>query len=241
MRMASQARVALVTGGGKRVGRAIVQTLADAGLDVLFTTRDQQVVDGPISRVGRITPITVDVSDLPQSVDALLETIQSSFGRLDVLVHNASIYDEGDLAHTGTRLIRRLNRIHVEVPILLTKAMTPFLRASKGHVITMLDAGVERPMPKYLAYSASKAALANLTVGMARELAPDVKVNGVAPGVVVWPKDFPEHDKHAYIARTPLNRTGDPSDAANLVKYLVTEGKYITGQIIRVDGGRSII
>jgi pteridine reductase len=234
-------RVALITGGAKRVGRAIVQTLADAGFDVLYTTRDAQAGDAPASRGGRITAVSVDVTDLPQSTDALLETVQSSFGRLDVLVHNASIYEDGDLAHTGLRLIRRLNRIHIEVPMMLTKAFTPLLRANKGHVIAMLDAGIDRPMPKFMAYSASKAALANLTVAMARELAPDVTVNGVAPGVLAWPADFPEHDKDAYVARTPLARTGEPTDAANLVKYLVTDGRYVTGQIIKVDGGRSII
>ncbi|HRK32351.1 MAG TPA: SDR family oxidoreductase [Tepidisphaeraceae bacterium] len=234
-------RVALVTGGSKRIGRAIVQELADSGFDVLYTTRDQRAADAPASGKGRIVPITLDVTALPQSADALLETVQQSFGRLDVLVHNASIYDDGRLSHTSLRLIRRVNRVHIEVPIVLTKAFAQLLRASKGHVINMIDAGIDRPMPAYLAYSASKAALANLTISMARELAPEVTVNGVAPGVLEWPPGFPEHDKDAYVARTPLARTGTPADAARLVRYLATEGSYITGQIIRVDGGRSII
>lgn len=234
-------RVALITGGSKRLGRTLVQSLADSGFDVLYTTRDQQAADAPSSSVGRITPITVDVTALPQSVDALQEAIQSSFGRLDVLVHNASIYDDGDLAHTGLRLIRRLNRIHVEVPIMLTKAFAPQLRASNGHVITMLDAGIDRPMTQYLAYSASKAALANLTLSLARTLAPEVTVNGIAPGVLAWPSNFPEADKQAYLSRVPLARVGEPSDAAAVLKFLVTEGRYITGQILRVDGGRSVV
>src|SRR5262245_41120836 len=107
--MPSERRVALVTGGGKRVGRAIGQTLADAGFEVAYTTRDQTVTDAPTSSAGKITPITLDVCDVPQSADALHESIQKSFGRLDVLVHNASIFDSADLARTGVRLIRRLN------------------------------------------------------------------------------------------------------------------------------------
>lgn len=239
--MPSERRVALVTGGAKRVGRAIVQTLADAGFDVAFTTRDQTIADQPTSSAGKITPITLDVCDLPESADALQESIARSFGRLDVLVHNASIFDAADLSRTGVRLIRRMNRIHIEVPIMLTNALAEMLRASKGHVIMMLDAGTQRPSPKLLAYNASKAAMANLTLSLARELAPEVTVNGIAPGVVEWPHDVPQADREKYIAKLPLKRAGTPQDAADLVRFLVTEGRYITGQVINLDGGRTIV
>lgn len=238
--MNGEKRVALVTGGAKRVGRAIVQTLADAGFDVVYTTRDQTVAEPPTSTGGRIMPITIDVCDLPQAGDALQESIQQTFGRLDVLVHNASIFDAGDLAHTGIRMIRRMNRIHVEVPILLTKEFAPMLRASKGSVIMMVDSGIDRPAPRYLAYNASKAAMTNLVPALARELAPDVRVNGVAPGAILWPDDMSAADREKFLSRVPLKRAGEPTDAASMVRYLVTEGNYITGQILRVDGGRSV-
>ena len=104
----------------------------------------------------------------------------------------------------------------------------------------MCDLLAERPWPQYLIYCASKAALANLTMGLARELAPQVTVNGIAPGVVEWPADYPEEERQKYLKRVPLARPGTPQDVANLVHFLVTEGSYITGQIIRLDGGRSI-
>ncbi|MCS7032866.1 MAG: SDR family oxidoreductase [Phycisphaerae bacterium] len=239
--MPEDRRTALVTGGSKRVGRQIVLTLARAGFDVAFTTRQPSICDLPGDLSTTVTPITLDVCELPQAADALLESVQNSFGRLDVLVHNASIYEAADLADTSLRMIRKLNRIHVEVPILLTRAFAPLLRGSRGHVILMLDAGTDRPAPRYLAYHASKAAMANLTLSLARALAPEVTVNGIAPGVVEWPENFPPDARQQYLSRLPLARAGEPADVANLVKFLVTEGRYITGQILRVDGGRSIV
>src|SRR5262249_12426874 len=146
-----------------------------------------------------------------------------------------------DLVHASLRQIRRMNKIHVEVPIMLTKSFSPLLRESRGYVILMLDAGVDRPWPSYLAYMTSKAAMANLTLSLARTLAPEVTVNGVAPGVVQWPDDLPVAKREQYLSRVPLKREGSPSDVANLVKYLVTDGGYITGEIIRVDGGRNAV
>jgi pteridine reductase len=114
------------------------------------------------------------------------------------------------------------------------------LRKNHGHVVNMIDLLAERPWPQFLAYCASKAALGNLTLGLARELAPQVTVNGIAPGVVQWPDDYPKQEREKYLQRVPLARSGTPEDVAELVHYLVTGGSYITGQIIRLDGGRSI-
>jgi len=123
---------------------------------------------------------------------------------------------------------------------LLAQSLAPMLRAARGHVVNMIDLLVERPWPEYMAYCASKAALANLTLSLARELAPEVTVNGIAPGVVEWPEDYPQAEREKYLKRVPLARAGTPEDVANLVHFLCTEGSYITGQIIRLDGGRSI-
>ena len=104
----------------------------------------------------------------------------------------------------------------------------------------MVDLLAEKPWPRYLAYCASKAALSNLTLGLARELAPEVTVNGIAPGVVEWPADMPESERGQYLQHVPLRRPGTPQDVANLVEFLITRGTYITGQILRLDGGRSL-
>src|SRR5690606_23391038 len=117
---------------------------------------------------------------------------------LDLLVNNASLYEPAALERTDSDLMRRVMAIHFETPLLLTRAFTPMLRAAKGHIVNLVDVLAERPWPRYLAYCASKAALANLTLGPARELAPDITVNGIAPGVVDWPETYPEEEKARY-------------------------------------------
>lgn len=233
-------KVALVTGGAKRVGRAIVERLAADGYHVLFTylSSDEEArglatqVEGEAIRANFSTP--------SHAVNEIVTMFDLYADRLDVLVNNASLYEEGTLADWTVDQSRLMMAIHVETPLLLVQAFAPMLRASRGHVINMVDLLAERPWPQYLAYCASKAALANLTLSLARELAPDVTVNGIAPGVVEWPEDYPETEKAKYLKRVPLQRPGTPQDVANLVHYLCTAGTYLTGQILRLDGGRSV-
>jgi len=157
-----------------------------------------------------------------------------------VLVNNASVYQPGRLRETDVAMMRLVAAVHVQSPLLLCKRFEATLRQHRGHIINMVDLLSERPSPQYLIYCASKAALANLTIGLARELAPEVTVNGIAPGVVQWPEGYPAVEQERYLKRVPLGRAGTPADVANLVHFLCTEGSYITGQIIRLDGGRSI-
>jgi pteridine reductase len=235
-----QQRVALVTGGAKRVGRAIVERLADAGFAVALTYLGSADAAQELTRRTDGRAIRADLTDPPAAVDAILGGLAGFGDSVDVLVNNASLYEPSSLDRTDPQQMRRLMAIHYEAPLLLVKSMAAQLRASRGHVINMVDLLAERPWPQYLAYCASKAALWNLTLGLARELAPDVTVNGIAPGVVEWPPDYPEEERQKYLKRVPLQRPGTPQDVANLVHFLVTEGTYITGQIIRLDGGRSI-
>ena len=239
------APVALVTGGAKRVGRAIVEKLADTGHDVAFTylSSEDAATDlqNWISAKGRTSlAIKADLTDPARSVEYIVEKFHEIFNRLDVLVHSASIYQPSSLTQTNLDQMRRLMAIHFESPLLLTRALAPALRQSHGHVINMIDLLAERPWPQYLAYCASKAALWNLTLSLARTLAPDVTVNGIAPGVVEWPEDYPAGEREKYLKRVPLGRPGTPQDVAETVHFLATAGNYITGQVIRLDGGRSI-
>ena len=137
-------------------------------------------------------------------------------------------------------LMRETAAVNVQSPLLLCQKFEGLLRASRGHIVNLCDLLGERPWPQYMIYCASKAALANLTLSLARELAPDVTVNGIAPGVVAWPDDYPQAERKKYLKRVPLGRTGTPGEVADLVHFLATDGAYITGQIIRLDGGRSI-
>jgi pteridine reductase len=238
--------VALVTGAAKRVGRAIALRLASAGYDIALTYLQSDAEAGSVvsdvRAMGRqAIAIRADLTNPSTAVDAIDLDFRQSFARLDVLVNNASIYQPSDLSSTEPDLIQRLMSIHVEAPLLLCKHFATHLRANRGHVINMVDLLAEKPWPKYMAYSASKAALSNLTISLARELAPEVTVNGIAPGAVEWPPDYPTAEKEKYLQRVPLGRAGTPEDVANLVHFLVTSGSYVTGQIIRLDGGRSIL
>jgi pteridine reductase len=239
--MSSDAKkVALVTGGAKRVGRAIVERLAQAGYTVAFTYLSSQREADELCGKHDALGIRADLTDPAAAVEQILTSLKPFAPRLDVLVNNASLYEPSALDGTNLEQMRRLMAIHFESPLLLAQAFAPMLRAAKGHVINMVDLLAERPWPQYLAYSASKAALANLTLGLARELAPEVTVNGIAPGVVEWPEGYPDADKQRYLKRVPLQRPGTPQDVAELVHFLVTSGSYLTGQILRLDGGRSI-
>jgi pteridine reductase len=137
--------------------------------------------------------------------------------------------------------MRRFWTIHVESPLLLSRAFFPMPQSAGGSIINMVDLQAERPIPGYLAYCASKAGLWNLTLGLAREMAPRVRVNGIAPGVVEWPADLSEAKREQYLRRVPLGRAGTPEDVAGAVAFLCTGAEYVTGQILRLDGGRSIV
>ena len=230
--------MALVTGGAKRVGRAIVERLATAGFAVTFTYNSSEAEANDLARQIGGRAIKADLTDPVNATAAIAHAVGDR--RLDVLVNNASLYQPGKLADTTPTTMWRVMAVHFESPLLLAQTFAKQLRASRGHIINMVDLLAERPWPQYMAYCASKAALVNLTLSLARELAPDVTVNGIAPGVVEWPPDYPEADKQNYLKRVPLKRAGTPQDVANLVQFLATGGSYINGQIIRLDGGRSV-
>jgi pteridine reductase len=236
----NNARVALVTGGAKRVGRAIVERLAAAGFAVAFTYHSSEDAANELAVKLNAHLIEVDLTLGAPAIEHVRNSLSMFTDHVDVLVNSASIYAPSKFGSITADEMRRLMSIHFETPLLLTQAFAPKLREARGHVVNMIDLLAERPWPQYMAYCASKAALANLTLSLARELAPEVTVNGIAPGVVDWPQDYPQAEREKYLKRVPLARAGTPHDVANLVHFLVTEGSYITGQIIRLDGGLSI-
>jgi pteridine reductase len=232
-------RVALITGGAKRVGRAIVQRLSDAGFAVAFTYHRSSSDAETLAHATGAIPIPADLTQTQTCVD-IFTAFTSRFKQLDVLVNNASLYESASFEDSDVTVSRRLMAIHFESPLVLCQHFAPMLKQSRGHVINMLDLLVQRPVPKYMAYCASKAALWNLTLSLSRELAPQVTVNGIAPGVVDWPVEYPQADREKYLKRVPLARAGTPGDVAETVHFLATAAPYVTGQIIRLDGGRSV-
>ncbi len=236
----AEPRVALITGGAKRVGSAIVERLAAAGFKIAFTYLSSDNEAESLAKEFNALPIRADLTDPLSACKNIFSTVAQSLGRLDVLVNNASLYKAADLRQADLALSRELMAIHFESPLLLCRHFESHLRQSRGHIINMVDLLAERPWPQYLPYCASKAALLNLTLGLARDLAPEVTVNGIAPGVVEWPDKYPEADRQNYLKRVPLARAGTPQEVAELVHFLATGGSYITGQIIRLDGGRSV-
>jgi pteridine reductase len=241
--MSGSKRVALITGGAQRGGRAIVETLAKNDFEIIFTflsSGDEatKLVALLEAQSTRAAAVKLDLAQLDGALADVRKAVVE-FGRLDVLVNCASMY-EPDPAVLDAAFIERMRAVNVTAPVTLIESFAVELSASRGHVINMLDILAERPWPEYSTYCASKAELWNYTLSYARKLAPDVTINGIAPGVVAWPDDYPAEEKAKYLRRVPLGRAGTPDDVANLVHFLATQGTYITGQVIRLDGGRSI-
>ncbi len=254
--------VALVTGGARpgRVGAAIIARLQRAGLQVITTSRPSAVPDFPPNPSGAeplrstsesesATPVLrCDLSDL-ESVTALGTHLAGALPRLDVLVHNASTYAAASDPALSPQSLIRTFAVNAAAPALLSQILGPLLARSAlpggGAIVCLGDlhamglAG--RPRRTDLAYSMSKAALLESVLVLARTLAPNVRVNAVAPGVVAFPGDGLESSpefQERYLRRVPLGRPGTPEDAADAVEFLALHARYITGTVLRVDGGR---
>lgn len=238
-------KAALITGGARRVGRHVALHLAGRGWDVAITYRgsadEAATLAERIEGLGRqCVLVQADFADPQPAAERVADVVSRRLRRLDLLMHNASLWERGRLLATDVAQMRRLLAVHIEAPVLLTQRLAGLLRASRGSVIAMTDEQIDRPSPAYAAYGMSKAALRNAVKSLARELAPEVTVNAIAPGVVDWPHDMPKEKRDRYLKRVPLKRAGTPQDVAELVEFLCTRGRYITGQTIRLDGGRSV-
>jgi pteridine reductase len=242
--------VALVTGAARRVGRAVALKLGAAGCDVYFTYHgsgeEAEALARELAELGSTGSFhQVDLADREQ-VDALGRDLAGTLTKLDVLVHNASVYSASPLSDMSLDEVMRQYQVNAAAPLVLTARLAPLLAQSdiKGGaaVIAFTDIhAMGRPRRDFAAYSMSKAAVTEMIYSLARDLAPSVRVNGVAPGVVAWPEEGQEADpdmQRKYVRKIPLARPGTPDDAAEVVRWLAFEATYLTGEIIRVDGGR---
>lgn len=240
-----RSRYALVTGGAKRVGRAICLALAQEGYDVCLTCRTSRAEAEQTAEECRALGVSaavepLDLNDL-NAVESFAVRFNQAHDRLDLLVHNASLYERTLWGKVDARLAEDHLRINALAPLMLTQGLDALLHKAQGLVVAMCDVQtLGRARRRFAAYSMSKAALAEMVGTLAREMAPQVRVCGIAPGVVAWPEDTDPEEIESYEARIPLQRPGTPEDVARLVLFLAREGTYITGEIIRLDGGRSV-
>ncbi|MBL0163446.1 MAG: pteridine reductase [Xanthomonadales bacterium] len=238
--------VVLITGAARRVGASIARTLHAAGYDLALhcrhSRRELDALIGELEqRRGSSTlALQAELADVDALPDLVNDTI-ARFGRLDGLVNNASAFFPTPLESVTTQQWDELFASNARAPFFLAKAAARHLRERAGAIVNLLDIYAQRPLPGYSVYCMAKAAQAAMTEALAHELGPEVRVNGVAPGAVMWPESGKSYtNKDEIIARTPLKRAGSAEDVASAVLWLLRDASFVTGQIVRVDGGRSL-
>ena len=247
MSAALTGKVVLVTGGARRVGAAICRRLHAAGANVLVHYRNaaqeahalQQELNGLRAR-----SVALARADLlaPGALPQLVKDAVTAFGKIDGLVNNASSFYATPVGAIDERAWDELIGANLKAPLFLSQAAAPELRKTQGVIINIIDIHAELPMKNHVVYNVAKGGLLALTRSLARELGPQVRVNGVSPGTVLWPEDAAwqnDIERQRIVNQTLLKRTGEPDDIAAAVEFLMT-APYVTGQILAVDGGRSI-
>ncbi len=244
--MTDTTKVALVTGSARRIGAQTVSVLHDAGFNVVIhyrrSSEDARALEAKLNaqRPDSATTVQADLLDIP-ALPQLVANVIERWGRLDVVVNNASAFYPTEMGEITEKDWDILLGSNLKAPLFLCQAAADELRRNAGCIVNMVDIHADRPLKHYMVYSVAKAGLVALTKSLARELGPEVRANGVAPGAILWPEE-PHHDaKHQeIIERTALKREGEPMDIARTIRFLVLDAPYITGQIIAVDGGRTL-
>lgn len=242
-----QGKAVLITGAAKRVGAEIARTLHAAGADIALHYRqaaaEAQALAAELNaaRGGSARAFQADLLEV-ERLPGLVDEAAGHFGRLDGLVNNASSFYATPVGKIGAREWDDLMGTNLRAPLLLAQAAAALLAITGGAIVNITDIHAEQPLKNYPLYCAAKAGLAGLTRALALELGPEVRVNGIAPGPILWPEDgsFDAAAQARVIFRTPLKRSGSPSDVARAVLFLLADAPYVTGQILAVDGGRSI-
>lgn len=239
--------VVLITGAARRVGSVIARTLHAAGYDLALHYRNSQAdmqslcAELEAARANSTCAIQAELADI-ERLPQIVETCVARYGRLDGLVNNASAFFPTEVGKTTVQQWNELFISNAQAPFFLAQAAASFLKSTQGSIVSIVDIYAERPLARHPVYSMAKAALAMMTLALARELGPDVRVNGVAPGAILWPESGkPYADQAELVARSALKRTGAPEDVACAVLFLLRDAKFTTGQILKVDGGRALV
>jgi pteridine reductase len=237
-----EGKVALITGAGKRLGRAVALRLAEEGMDVAVhygtSAKDAAEVVGKIEEMGKkAVAIRADLRSVDEIRRMLLE-VGNELGRLDVLVNSAANFLPGSMISTTEEVWDASLDTNVKAPFFVAQAAAPMLRRSKGAIVNFADTGGVLGWPGFVGHSVAKAGVINLTKSLAKALAPDVRVNAIAPGTITMSGDPPEWEAE-FVKLAPLKKTGRPADIADAVVYLVT-AEFLTGHTLVLDGGRTL-
>jgi len=244
--MSSPRPVALITGAAKRIGAGIARRLHAEGHDLALHYRDSAMeMDALLSELNAnrgdsAIALHADLAQFDRLPELIANTV-ARFGQLDALVNNASSFFPTPFGQATPQHWDDLFAANARAPFFLSQAAAPHLRATQGAIVNIADIYAERPLRDHVLYGMSKAALVQMTRALAAELAPDVRVNAVAPGAILWPEEGRNQSaKNAMLARTPLQRIGTVEEIAETVRWLLRDATYTTGQVIRVDGGRML-
>jgi len=237
-----QARVALVTGSAKRIGRAVAMRLAADGADlVIHYNRSKSEAEETVAEIAKLgrksIAIQADLCSLAQ-IKRLFQQTVDQFGRLDILVNSAANFLAAHLDDTTEKMWDAALDTNLKAPFFCAQAAAPLLKQSRGVIINFADIGGVLPWPGYIPHCASKAGVIMLTKCLAKALAPEVRVNAIAPGTITMSGDPTEWEAE-FIRRAPLHRTGTPEDVADAVSFLI-HSNFVTGQVLILDGGRTL-
>ena len=244
--MTDPARVVLITGAARRIGAQIARTLHAAGWSVALHAHQSLDAMQPMAfamemeRPGSVLTLQADLAQASAAED-MIEQVMAHFGRIDALVNNASNFFPTPLGQISAADFDSLMAVNARAPLLLAQAAATQLRLHNGAIVNLTDFHASAPKRELAAYCTAKAALAMVTQMLALELAPQVRVNAVAPGAILWPEEGkPEADRNALLLRTPLARLGTPAEVAEAVRWLLDDATYLTGQTLGLDGGRAL-
>ncbi len=242
--MKVKGKVALVTGAGRRLGRVIALALAEDGARVAVhyhnSKKEARALVDEIQAMDRDACLVRADQASPEEVEAAVKETESSLGEIDILVNSAAIFERAPTPEEELEVWDRHMNVNLRGPYLFARAVAPAMRIkAEGKIVNLVDVAADRPWPGYLAYSVSKAGLVALTRGLARALAPEIQVNGVAPGIILAPEHWTEEELKTALRRVPMKRVGEASDIAQTVQFLIEGPDYVTGSIIPVDGGQT--
>lgn len=238
-------KVVLITGAAHRIGATTARFLHERGYNIvlhyLSSRGPAQALQKELNaqRAGSVVLVQADLT-ANNALTALIKEAVNTWSRLDVLINNASTFYRTPIGNVTEQAWNDLFGTNVKAPFFLAQAAAPHLRKTHGCIVNMVDIHARRPLKEFSVYSMAKAALETMTKALARELGPEIRVNGVAPGAILWPDDLDEVTKQRIVSKTFLKRKGEPEDIAKAIRFLVEDAPYMTGQILSVCGGRSL-